>query len=67
MRDRFGDDAGFVEEAPEAIRGAGEVMAGQRGRHARIDADEQDADAGLDAIGKPQMFVVRLWTSGFRL
>ena len=35
---------------PEAIRESGEVMAGQRGADARIDADKQHANSGLDAI-----------------
>jgi hypothetical protein len=59
VRDRLRDDARFVEQPPETIRGAREVMAGN-GRHdAGVDADQQQADTGLDAVGKPQMRVVQ--------
>jgi hypothetical protein len=53
----FGNDARFVEEAPEAVRRPGEVMPGQGRQHARVDADEDDADAGLDPVREAQMVV----------
>jgi hypothetical protein len=52
MGDRLGNDAGFVEETPEAIGGSGEVMARERRRHAWIDADEQHAHARFDSVGQ---------------
>src|SRR5262249_9082502 len=55
VRDRFGDEARLVEQPPEAIRRTRKVMSGLGRTHARIDADEQDADARLDAIREPEV------------
>jgi hypothetical protein len=55
VRDRLRDDARFIEQAPETIGRTGEVMAGRRGDDARVDADEQDADARLDPVNESQM------------
>jgi hypothetical protein len=67
VRDRLGDDAGFVEKPPEAIRRPREVMAGERRHDTGVDPDEQHAHARLDSVGEPEMLVVRLWAPGFRL
>ena len=48
--DRAGHEPRFREQLPEAIRVAGEVMSGERRADARIDADEQHAHAGPDAV-----------------
>ncbi len=63
---RLRDDAGLVKQAPEAIRRSGKVMPGQRRRHARVDADQEHAHAGLDPVGEPQVLILRLPALGFR-
>jgi hypothetical protein len=52
---RLGHQARFRQQLPEAIREPGEMMAGLRGTHAGIDADEEHAHAGLDAVGQPKV------------
>src|SRR2546425_8276501 len=46
------DELRLVEQRPETIRVAGEVMADRLGPLAGIDADKQNADASLDAIAE---------------
>jgi hypothetical protein len=53
-RDWHRHQARFVQQLPEAIRWAGEVMSCLRRSDARIDSDEQHAHARLDAIREPQ-------------
>jgi hypothetical protein len=48
---------GAVQRGPEAVAGAGEMVAGGGGIEARIDADEQDLQAGGDNV--PDAFVCR--------
>ena len=48
----FGHELRFKEELPEPVGVAREMMAGLRGADAGIDADEQHADAGRDAVAK---------------
>src|SRR5439155_16277747 len=48
--DRLRHEPRFVQELPETIRIAGEMMADFGGSHAGIDAHEQDADAGTNAV-----------------
>ena len=52
VRDRLGDDAGFVEQAPEPVGRSGEVMAQRRRHYAGIDADEDQAHARLNRVGQ---------------
>jgi hypothetical protein len=60
MRHGLGNDAGLEQQSPEAIRRSGEMMSGQRGHDAGVDADEQHADTWLDAIRQSKMRVFRL-------
>jgi hypothetical protein len=53
--DRLGHQPRLGQQLPEAIREAGEVMAGLCGAHARIDSDEEHAHAGLDAVGQSKV------------
>ena len=39
-----------MEQLPESIREAGEMMPGFRRADARVDADEEDTHAGTDAV-----------------
>ena len=66
MRHWFGDDARFVEEAPEPVRRTGEMVARERRRHAWVDADEQHPDARFNFVGEPKFRPVELWTPGLR-
>jgi len=64
ITDALGNETGFVEQLPEAIGEAGEVVARQRGPDARVDADKQHLDTRLDSVaqrreGKRQR---ALWT-----
>ena len=52
IRQRFGHEARLVEQLPEAIREAGEVMTRQRRSHPGVDADEEHTDAGTNPIAK---------------
>lgn len=52
VTDTLGHEPRFEQQLPESIREAGKVMAGERGTDARIDADEQHANAGPNAIAK---------------
>jgi len=54
---QLGDNAGFVEEFPEAIGIAREVMVDRVRAHARIDAHEQDSDAVFDTILQHELAV----------
>jgi hypothetical protein len=67
VRHRLGDEAGFVEEAPEAVRRTSEVMASQGRHHAGVDADEHHPNAGLQPIGQPKMLVLGLGPMELRL
>jgi hypothetical protein len=67
VRDRLGDDSGFVQETPEPVRRSGKVMAGRRGHHPGIDADEQDAHAGRDPIRQSKIGPIGLGAGAFRL
>ena len=60
MRHRLGNDTGLIQQSPETIRRSGEMMSGQCGHHAGVDADEQHPDAWLDAICQSKMRVFRL-------
>jgi hypothetical protein len=50
IRDRLGHQTRFRQQLPEAIREPGEMMTGLCGTHAGIDADEEHAHAGPDAV-----------------
>ncbi len=50
--DRLGHETRRIEQFPEAVRKAGEVMAGQRGPHAGVDTHEQDANAGTNPVAQ---------------
>jgi hypothetical protein len=52
VADRLVDEPRFMEELPEAIRVAGEMMAGHRRADAGVDADEEDADRRPDAVAE---------------
>src|SRR5262249_4870854 len=52
--DWFRHEARIPEQLPEAIRVAGEVMAGLGGAHAGIDPDEKHAAARREPIAKAQ-------------
>jgi hypothetical protein len=55
VRDGLGHDSRFVEQAPEAVGRPREVMSGRRRHHAGVDADEEHAHAGFDAIRESQI------------
>jgi hypothetical protein len=55
VRDGLGNDAGFVQQAPEPVGRPGEVMPRLRRAHAGVDADEQDAQARRDPIRQAQI------------
>jgi hypothetical protein len=44
-------EAGGVERRPEAVAGAGEVVAALRRDQARVDADEEDLEVRPDDRG----------------
>ena len=48
--DPFGHEPGLVQQLPESIRIAGEMMSDRRGSHAGIDADEQHPYARPNTI-----------------
>lgn len=52
ISDRLRHQPRFVQQLPEAVREAREVMSGQRRSNPGIDADEQDADAVADPVAK---------------
>jgi hypothetical protein len=52
VADWFGDEPRFIQKLPESIREAGEVVTGQRRADTWIDAHEEHAHAGTDAIAK---------------
>jgi hypothetical protein len=57
--DRLGHQAGLVEQLPESVRRAGEVVTGLRGSHPGIDPDQQHADTGRDPIRQSQVPPIR--------
>ena len=58
--EQYRRQASFEEQLPEAVGMPGEVMSDERGSDAWIDADEQKADTGLDAILQAKRLEV--WT-----
>ena len=56
MREGLRRQARLPQQFPEAVRRAREVMAGNRGSHAGVDADEEQLDPWRDAILQPQVF-----------
>lgn len=52
VRDGFRHEPRVEQELPEPVRVTGEVMTRERGPDTRVDADEQNVHARLDAISK---------------
>jgi len=55
VRDRLGDDAPFIEKAPEAVGRSGEMMPGGGGHDAGVDPDQEQADARPDRVGQSKI------------